>query len=172
MAWRFPLHAGFHSCQNIFDVPLVARRSTRDPRNLRNCLGLPYDASVVLFSFSRYGVSNINWERVQKISNYHFVFASEDYLDLPPNCPIFTTLDETALSRNGLGYADIIAAADIAITKPGFGMVAECAANDTAMLYTDRRDFPEDAILIAGMPKIIRATHISCLLYTSDAADE
>jgi|TARA_B100000686_G_scaffold214388_1_gene221344 hypothetical protein len=161
MAWRFPLHAGFHSCQNIVDVPLVARRSTKDPRKLRNYLELPYDSPVVLFSFGRYGVSNINWERVQKLSDYHFVFASENHLEPLPNGPIFTTLDEKALSKDGLSYADIIAAADIVITKPGFGMVAECAANDTALLYTDRRDFPEDAILIAGMPKIIRATHIS-----------
>ena len=115
----------------------------------------------MLFSFGRYGVSNINWDRVQKISGYHFVFASENHLDPLPNGPIFTTLDETALSRNGLSYADIIAAADIVITKPGFGMVAECAANNTAMLYTERSNFPEDSILIAGMPTMIRAAHIS-----------
>ena len=161
MAWRFPLHAGFHSCRNVVDVPLVARRSTKDPRNLRDCLGLPRDLPIVLFSFGRYGVSNINWQHVQKTSHYHFVFASGDQLDLLPNGPIFTTLDETALSRNGLSYADVIAASDIVITKPGFGIVAECAANDTAMLYTDRRDFPEDAILIAGIPTMIRAAHIS-----------
>ena len=161
MAWRLPLHAGFHACRNIVDVPLVARRSTKDPRNLRNCLGLPHDSSVVLFSFGRYGLSNINWSRVREIPNYHFVFTSGDQLDLIPNGPMFTTLDEAALSRNGLGYPDALAAADIVITKPGFGMIAECTANDTAMLYTDRSNFPEDAILTAGMPTMIRAAHIS-----------
>ena len=74
---------------------------------------------------------------------------------------MFTALDEAVLPRKGLNYADVMAAADIVITKPGFGMVAECAANDTAMLYTDRNHFPEDAILKAGMPTMIRAAHIS-----------
>jgi len=161
MAWRFPLHAGFHTCQNIADVPLVARRSTKDPGKLRNCLGLPHDSSIVLFSFGRYGVSNINWSRVRETSNYHFVFTSGDQIDLLPNGPIFTALNEAALRRNGLGYPDVLAAADIVITKPGFGMVAECAANNTAMLYTERSNFPEDSILIAGMPTMIRAAHIS-----------
>ncbi len=161
MAWRLPLHAGFHACQNIIDAPLVARRSTKDPHKIRNYLDLPNDSSIVLFSFGRYGVSSINWNRVSKTPDYHFVFTSGDQLDLLPNGPMFTTLDEAGLSRNGLGYPDVLAAADIVITKPGFGMVAECAANDTAMLYTDRSNFPEDSILTAGMPTMIRAAHIS-----------
>lgn len=161
VAWRFPLHAGFHSCRHIVDVPLVARRSSKNPRELRDCLGLPQDSPVVLFSFGRYGVSDIDWGSVRKTSNYHFVFTSGDQLGIRPHGPMFTSLDEAALSRNGLAYADVLAAVDIVITKPGFGMVAECAANNTAMLYTDRHNFPEDAILIAGMPTMIRAGHIS-----------
>ena len=161
MAWRFPLHAGFNTCRNIVDVPLVARRSTRSPVELRDMLGLPRDSPVVLFSFGRYGVSNINWTHVRNSSNYHFVFTSGEPLGLLPNGPMFTTLDEAALPRKGLNYADVMAAADIVITKPGFGMVAECSANDTAMLYTDRNHFPEDAILKAGMHTMIRAAHIS-----------
>ena len=161
MALRFPLHAGFDACPHIVDVPLGARRSTKDPRKIRDYFGLPHDSPVVLFSFGRYGVSNIDWDCVRKTSNYHFVFTSGDQLNLVPNGPMFTTLDEAALARNDLGYADVLAAADIAITKPGFGMIGECAANDTAMLYTDRHNFPEDAILTAGMPTMIRTAHIS-----------
>tara|TARA_B100000029_G_scaffold480311_1_gene528234 strand:- start:4939 stop:6075 length:1137 start_codon:yes stop_codon:yes gene_type:complete len=161
MAWRFPLHAGFHSCRHVVDVPLVARRSTKDPRKLREYFKLPHDSQIALFSFGRYGVPNIDWNCVREISNYHFVFTSGDRLDLLPNAQTFTTLDEAALSINDLDYADVMAAVDVVITKPGFGMIAECAANDTAMLYTDRHDFPEDAILIAGMPTMIRAARIS-----------
>ncbi len=40
-------------------------------------------------------------------------------------------------------------------------MIAECAANDTAMLYTSRGRFPEYDVLIAGMPKLVRCAFIT-----------
>ena len=39
-------------------------------------------------------------------------------------------------------------------------MIAECAANDTAMLYTSRGRFPEYEVLVAGLPGLTRAAFI------------
>ena len=54
-----------------------------------------------------------------------------------------------------------MAAVDVVITKPGFGMMAECAANDTAMLYTSRGRFREYKLLTDGMSKLIRSKFIT-----------
>ena len=45
----------------------------------------------------------------------------------------------TRIYDAGLRYEDLVAAVDVVVTKPGYGIVAECIANDTAMLYTVAR---------------------------------
>ncbi len=37
--------------------------------------------------------------------------------------------------------------------KPGYGIISECIANDTALLYTSRGDFREYPVLVEAMPK-------------------
>ena len=159
-AWRLPLHSSFEAFDNVVDVPIVARRSTKDPSALRDILHLPRDRKLALFSFGRYGIGGINWSHVQKLRGYHVIFTTQDRNKGGPNGATFTTLDELRLATVGITYADVMAAVDIVITKPGFGMISECAANDTAMLYTDRGRFPEYAVLVAGMSAMIRSAHI------------
>ncbi|HEY9198098.1 MAG TPA: hypothetical protein VIR60_01950 [Gammaproteobacteria bacterium] len=47
----------------------------------------------------------------------------------------------------GLGFTDVLAAADALIGKLGYGTVAECACNGTPMLYMPRPDWPEERSL-------------------------
>ena len=64
------------------------------------------------------------------------------------------------MAAQGVAYEDLVAAVDVVVTKPGYGMIAECAANDTAMLYTSRGRFPEYDVLVAGLPALTRAAFI------------
>ena len=156
-AWRLPLHGGFEAFGEVVDVPLVARRSTRDPDDVRRRLGLPPDRVLALCAFGRYGVGAIDWSRVARLDGYHIVFTASPHASGGPAGDAFTSLDETWLARQGFAYEDLMAAVDVVITKPGYGMVAECAANDTAMLYASRGRFPEQEVLVAGLPALIRA---------------
>ena len=58
-------------------------------------------------------------------------------------------------------YPDLVRAADVVVTKPGYGIISECIANDTAILYTSRGHFPEYDVLVREMPKYLRAEFIS-----------
>jgi len=69
-------------------------------------------------------------------------------------------LDMPVLARKGIRYEDVVAAADVVFTKPGYGIIAECAANDTALVYTSRGDFAEYAVLVAAMPTLLRCTYL------------
>ena len=159
-AWRLPLHGGFEALRTVNDAPLVARRSTRDPGDVRERLGLPRDRTLALFAFGRYGIGNIDWSEVRRMRGCHVVFASGSHADRGPHGDTFTTLDESAMAGQGMAFEDLVAAVDIVITKPGYGMIAECAANDTAMLYTSRGRFPEYDVLVAGLPALTRAAFI------------
>jgi L-arabinokinase len=58
-------------------------------------------------------------------------------------------------------YQDLVAAADVVVSKPGYGIVSECVANDTALLYTSRGRFIEYDVFVAEMPRVLRCRYIS-----------
>lgn len=141
-ALRLPLHGGFEDIEAITrDVPFIARRSTRDRADTRRLLGVPTGHRLALVSFGAYGV-DLRLDEVRR-ANPSLTVVS---VDRPPH---------------NLKYEDIVSAADVVLSKPGFGIVSECAAHGTALLYTDRGQFIEYEVFVAGMPRVLRCRHIS-----------
>jgi L-arabinokinase len=62
---------------------------------------------------------------------------------------------------DGLKHEDIVAAADVVVSKPGYGIVSECAAHRKPLLYTSRGRFAEYDVMVAEMPKMVRCRHIT-----------
>ena len=73
----------------------------------------------------------------------------------------FAMIEPVQDPPHGLLYQDLVAAADIVVSKPGYGIVSECVANDTALLYTSRGRFIEYDVFVAGMPDVLRCRYIS-----------
>lgn len=150
LAIRLPMWGGFAAFNKVVDVPFVARRSTRDPGEVRRALGLSEHNRLVLPSFGGHGLSAIasataDLERaVGELQGYEVLFA----------------FDEQTLYADGFRYEDLVRAADAVVTKPGYGIIAECLANDTALLYTSRGHFIEYDVLVAAMPRLVRSAFI------------
>jgi hypothetical protein len=142
LALRLPLHGGFEPMVNIVrDVPLIARRSFRDRHEIRRALGCPPDRPVVLLSFGAYGV-DFPMETVSRSTRVTVISAVRE----PPP---------------GFRYPDLVAASDVVISKPGYGIISECVANGAALLYTSRGHFVEYDLLVAEMPHFLRCRYIS-----------
>src|SRR4029078_10346380 len=73
--------------------------------------------------------------------------------------PVHRVAEENIYSR-GLRYVDLVAVADVVVTKPGYGIIADCVANDTAMLYTSRGRFVEYDVMVQEMPRFLRCEYI------------
>ena len=56
---------------------------------------------------------------------------------------------------------DLVGAADVVVSKPGYGIVTDCIGAATRLVYTDRGDFPEYEILVAGMPRYLPCAYVS-----------
>jgi L-arabinokinase len=56
-----------------------------------------------------------------------------------------------------LRYEDLVRAADVVVTKPGYGIISEAIANSAALLYTSRGHFVEYDVLVREMPRYLRA---------------
>ena len=123
------------------DIPFIARRSTRDAGDTRRALGLTGDRPAVLPSFGAYG-ADLPLALLRRSDSFALV---EPAPDPPP----------------GWFYQDLVAAADVVVSKPGYGIVSECVANDTALLYTSRGRFIEYDVFVAEMPHVLRCRYIS-----------
>jgi len=141
LALRLPLHGGFEPMAGVTrDIPLIARRSVRHRHDVRDALGLPDDRPAVLASFGGYGA---DLPVAQLLRSDRFVLMAPAG-DTP----------------KGLRYADLVAASDVVVSKPGYGIISECIANDTALLYTSRGRFIEYDVFVEGMPRMLRCRYL------------
>ena len=53
-----------------------------------------------------------------------------------------------------------MAAADVVVSKPGYGIVSECVANGTALLFSSRARFAEEEVFRREMPRVLRCEFI------------
>ena len=147
-ALRLPMHGGFATFKKIVDVPFVARRSTREPEETKRLLGLPSDKRLVLLSFGGYGLDRIRQDALGELDGYVVIGSTSQ------------PLDEDRMYAAGLRYEDLVRAVDVVVSKPGYGIISECIANDTTMLYTSRGHFLEYDVLVREMPRYMRARFI------------
>lgn len=146
LALRLPMWGGFATMPAVLDVPFIARRSSRDPAEVRRRLGLPANERLALVSFGGYGVEGLPVAALRQLAGYRALLPGD--------------VDEAALYAKGLRYEDLVRAVDVVVSKPGYGIVSECLANDTALLYTSRGHFVEYDVLVAAMPRFLRAAFI------------
>jgi hypothetical protein len=140
-ALRLPIHGGFDAMKAVtIDIPFIARRSVRDPAETRGLLGLNGRRPIVVSSFGGYEL-DLPYDRIAK---------SGLTVIRPPRHP-----------PAGLKHEDLVAAADVVVSKPGYGIVSECIANGTALLYTSRGRFAEYDVMVAAMPRLLRCRYLA-----------
>jgi L-arabinokinase len=163
LALRLPFAGGFATMSMIRDVPLIARRSRRTRDENRRLLNLDGNRPVVLASFGGHQTA-IDYGRVASTNGV--TLALTDYEARPVRemgtfdgrLRCFTT---EALDVADIRYEDLVAAADVVVSKPGYGIVSECIANQAALLHTSRGVFAENEVLLAGMKRVLRNRFIS-----------
>jgi hypothetical protein len=162
---RLPMWGGFAMAppESTRDLPLVARRSSRDPVETRRALGLPLDRTLVLLSFGGHGLKALPPAAFDSFGG-DFVAVLTGHLEMSDAARRsrrgVIEFDERALYDGGWRYEDLVAAVDVVATKPGYGIIAECAANGTAILYTSRGHFVEYDVLVREMPRYVRTQFI------------
>jgi UDP:flavonoid glycosyltransferase YjiC (YdhE family) len=154
-----PFHSdaddAFVAFARVEDVPLIARRATRSRCEVREQLDLDEAATVALLSFGGFAARDLNLAALAHCERYTFVVTPPlpaGSGEVPANVRV---LNETPAD-----YVSLIAACDVVITKPGYGIVADCLANRVAMLFTDRGPFREYDVLAAALPELGQAAYI------------
>jgi L-arabinokinase len=125
-------------------VGFVARRPRVAREEARRRLGLDARPAVLL-SFGGVGLPALRREALPAAPHLAFLLPEE----------VSGRLDAL-----GLSYVDVVGAADVVVTKPGYGIVTDAIGAGTRMVYTDRGDFPEYPVMVAEMPRWLACVHV------------
>jgi hypothetical protein len=131
----------------VTQVGLVGRASALDPSSARQQLG-PRAAGcdkLVLIAFRSEAGSLIELPAPQDGIVYCCVAGSE--------APGWSERRDVEILPAGATFIDALAAADVAVAKPGYGIIADAGRTGTRLLYTPRSGFPEDPVLLSWLQR-------------------
>jgi L-arabinokinase len=158
-ALRLPLHGGFATLRGVVqDIAFIARRSHRSCAEVRRALGLGPEDTVVLASFGGHHLG-LDYGAIAAGSPFRLLLTDYEYPD-SNDARHLLRVTRASLAEAGLRYEDLIAASDVVVGKPGYGIVSECVANGTAFLYANRDRFAEQGVFEREMPAILRCRRI------------
>ena len=158
-ALRLPFHGGFEAMREVTDIPLIARRSRHSRSEVRGVLKLGPEEVVALASFGGHGAA-LPYAEITARDRFTLLLTDEAGTGLEQQDRL-RRISMSDLATHGMSYADLVAAADVVVTKPGYGIVSECVANGAAILYTSRGHFIEHDVLVKDMPQFLRCRFIS-----------
>ncbi len=157
---RLPFAGDLAVFPRVADVGFVARRPRCARADARRRLGLDADLRpLVLLSFGGLGLPDFDAHVLRPLDGFRFVLSLAQG-PLPSHVHV---IDGGRLREAGLGYVDLVGAADVVVTKPGYGIVTDALAAGTRLLYTPRGDFPEYPVLVREMPR-----HLACAPLASE----
>lgn len=148
---RLPFSPEMRAFPRVEDIPLVASPGQNRRHEIAGLTGADSRKEWILVSFT-----TLEWND-----------AALDNVARLDACEFFTVLplewrrgNIHAIDRDAICYSDVIASMDGVITKPGFGILSDCLVNKKPLIYADRSDFLEYAVLEAAIKKYFKHLHI------------
>jgi len=160
-ALELPLAGGFEVFPNSERIPLIARHPTRSREDTRRRFGVPLDRPAALLSFGGYGLPALDLTSLDCLRDWTIVTTDRSAASNGPLPSEVVLLLEREFFATGFRYEDLVAAVDVVVTKPGYGITAECITGQTSMLYTSRGHFREYDLLVREVPRFVRSRFIS-----------
>ncbi|HOW96334.1 MAG TPA: hypothetical protein P5567_13900 [Kiritimatiellia bacterium] len=144
---RLPFHEPMAAFRRIEDIPLVAAPGRARREELAALTGARPDRTWVLLSFTTLEWDGAALDRVERLGAYEFFTVR----------PLeWSRRNVHAVDRERMPFSDVLASADLVVSKPGFGLVSECVVNRKPLVYVDRADFREHPILEAGVKRFLK----------------
>ncbi|MBI1290687.1 hypothetical protein GC173_05530 [bacterium] len=136
LALQLPLGHTFDQFRRTVAVPLVARRTAVDREAIRAELGI-HDSRPVLVVALRGAATGLS------VDGRDVQVLSFGELDGPGVRRLEPAWDQR--------FSEVLAAGDVVLSKPGYGVCSECIANGKPLLHLPRTGFREADLLVRGM---------------------
>ena len=141
---RLPLHHEMEAFPTQRDIPLVMRKREADPDQIRWRLGIDgsNSKSVVLIALRMN--DGVPTHAIQDlVESNEFIAISTFPLPFNAKDNVHVLGPEWRSSE----FPDIVGISDLVISKLGYGIVSECIAAQTPLIYIPRADFAEYEVL-------------------------
>jgi hypothetical protein len=151
---KLPLCGEFPAFRKTKAIPFIARKSTADRAEVFDTLGIPKTKQkVILLAFGGVDGAGFMMDGIERNPQYLFVIPTDQAI---PRLANAVKVPEVVHVR----FQDLVKSCDLVVSKPGYGIVSECVANQTPFLYTSRDDFVEYDVMVKGMKKCLPTAFI------------
>ena len=157
---RLPFSEPMRAFPVIEDIPIVASPGISRRKEISDLFDCDTGKKWILVSFT-----SLNWrdealDRIERIREYEFFTVY----------PLAWQRGNIhAVRREQIPFSDVIASVDAVLSKPGFGILSDCAVNGKPLIFADRSDFAEYFILESSIKKYLKYVHIPMdTLYRGD----
>ena len=133
-------------------IPLVCRKPGLSGSALRSELKIPSENRAILIAFSEASLPKKAILKIEKIKKTTFIIPAP--LELRLKNGIFVPEKQAS-------FHTLVSAADIIITKPGYGIISDAIASKKPLVTTERGDFPEVPYLDRLMQETVGQTKIT-----------
>jgi L-arabinokinase len=159
---RLPFSDAMEAFPVIEDIPLVASPGNSRRNAIAELAGCDNGKRWILISFTSLTWGNEALDRIERLKDCEFFTVH----------PLaWSRRNIHMLHREQLPFSDIVASVDAVVSKPGFGILSDCVVNRKPLIYADRSDFPEFAVLEAAIRRYLKHVHIPASdLYRGDIA--
>jgi hypothetical protein len=157
---RLPFSEKMAAFRNIEDLPLVSLPGRDRRAEIAESRGCNPAKKWILLSFT-----TLSWND-EALANVESIAGCEFFTVRPL---AWKRKNIYPMNRDEVTFSDVVASVDAVISKPGFGILSDCIANNKPLIYADRSDFLEYAILEKSIKRYLRHFHIqSADLYRGD----
>jgi L-arabinokinase len=152
--FRLPFAAPMPAFPRAVDVPFLVRTSRTSAERVRSQLGFANDPRpLALVCFG--GLALLDLDEASLHRQKDVLVA---VFGIPPER---SAGHVRCVAKDELYFPDLVNAADVLVSKPGYGLVAEAIAHDTAFLYVPRDDFAESEHLVRALQAHVVSAPIS-----------
>ncbi len=132
-------------------APLISRRAGRKPAEVRQALELPAGRIAVVCPG---GWTADEWPAIRaRCGDFQLVTVGDLPIDSDTSC---RRLPHQLPA--GLTLPDLVAAADVVVGKPGYGLASECVTHRVPFAMVERPNFRETPALVAHMARVGRCS--------------
>lgn len=146
---RYPFSGPMPFFSRTEDVPLVASPGDNKKGLFAELTGADAKKPWILFCLNSFQFQNPSC--FDAFGNYQFLTAGKLNWT-SPNC--------FSLNPKTFNFSALVASCDAVLSKPGFGVLSDCVANNKPLIYVEREDFLEYTILERGIQEHLSGVHL------------
>lgn len=138
------------------EISWICRKSEVEPIEVKQKLNIDPMKPVALVTFGGIG-STVKLPLGKWTKEVQFLVSTPLHQLIGEG----TLIENETLKQLGLTFTDLIQAASFVVSKPGYGIVSECIAHQTPMLYLERSYFREYGSLLEALNRHLHSQVLS-----------